>query len=261
MRGRSLGAIVAAFVGSLVLGLGAQQYFPPLDTLAGILTTSVDGIGVVSTDGLVIQNATNAAVGAQQWSPRLRMRGNAWGTNSGGQTNTIDFKLEVQPLQSGVPFALFSLDSSTAGAAYVNHFQSFYSGATPTFLAGGNIFASASTNASIGFNATPILSAGVVSWSSGFGASPAIVSGKVHDFRWNVGTGGSATTGVLAFGGTAAATGWNCDFYDLANAATNETVMTASTTTTVTLASFSRTAGTALAWPSAAVIGGACRGF
>lgn len=31
MRGRSLGAIVAAFVGSLVLGLGAQQYFPPLN--------------------------------------------------------------------------------------------------------------------------------------------------------------------------------------------------------------------------------------
>jgi len=68
--------------------------------------------------------------------------------------------------------------------------------------------------------------------SSGFGTSPSILSGNgTATFRVNVGTGGSATAGVLAM--PTAATGWNCQVTDFTtNIVTRET---ASTTTTVTV--------------------------
>lgn len=68
--------------------------------------------------------------------------------------------------------------------------------------------------------------------SSGFGTSPAILSSNgTATFRVNVGTGGVATSGVIAL--PAATTGWNCVVSDF----TNNTVTreTASTTTTVTV--------------------------
>jgi hypothetical protein len=69
--------------------------------------------------------------------------------------------------------------------------------------------------------------------SSGFGTSPTVPSGNgATTFRVNVGTGGVATSGVVAMGATAS-TGWNCQVTDM----TNNTVTreTASTTTTVTV--------------------------
>ena len=69
--------------------------------------------------------------------------------------------------------------------------------------------------------------------NSGFGTSPSIVANAGSAFfQLNVGTGGSATSGVVTMG-TTAAHGWVCNISDLnTNIVTRET---ASSTTTVTV--------------------------
>lgn len=68
--------------------------------------------------------------------------------------------------------------------------------------------------------------------ASGFGTSPAILSSNgTANFRVNVGTGGSATSGVITL--PAATNGWNCQVVDFStNIVTRET---ASSTTSVTV--------------------------
>jgi hypothetical protein len=104
----------------------------------------------------------------------------------------------------------------------------------------GNLFvrladdsAMAPIYASIFGIANPLLTNGSPSISSGFGTSPAILSQNgTSTFRVNVGTGGVATSGVIALS-LAAATGWNCQVTDMTtNIVTRQT---ASTTTTVTI--------------------------
>src|SRR5437588_993980 len=84
--------------------------------------------------------------------------------------------------------------------------------------------------------------------SSGFGTSPSITaSNGTITFEVNVGTGGTATSGVIGL--PAATTGWNCAATDITtNSATVFlTKQTASTTTTATFGNFN-TSGAAAAW-------------
>lgn len=88
--------------------------------------------------------------------------------------------------------------------------------------------------------------------SSGFGTSPAILSNNGNaTFRVNVGTGGVATSGVVALGATVA-NGWNCLVSDM----TNNTVtrQTASTTSTVTVTA-------AAAWAASDTLIFHCMGY
>lgn len=72
--------------------------------------------------------------------------------------------------------------------------------------------------------------------SSGFGTSPSIVSSNGScTFRVNVGTGGAATSGVVALGATAA-TGWNCLVIDTTNNTVTRQTADTTTTSTVTAA-------------------------
>jgi len=64
-----------------------------------VLTELNPGIGTTSTDGIVLSNTTPAAVGAQQFSPRLHFIGQGWKTNSGGAAQTVDWIIENQPIQ------------------------------------------------------------------------------------------------------------------------------------------------------------------
>ncbi len=67
-----------------------------------VITTSATmnnlAIGAVSTDGFVIQNTTAAALGAQQWSPRLRFSGRGWNSAASASV-TDDWIAELQPVQ------------------------------------------------------------------------------------------------------------------------------------------------------------------
>jgi hypothetical protein len=66
---------------------------------AGIWTFTKTAVGVTSTDGMVLQNNTAAAAGAQQYSPRLRLTGQGWKTTATAASQEVDFILEVQPVQ------------------------------------------------------------------------------------------------------------------------------------------------------------------
>lgn len=98
--------------------------------------------------------------------------------------------------------------------------------------------------------------------SSGFGTSPSI-AGSATSFRVNVGTGGTATAGVLAM--PTAATGWNCAVTNLTAADGNvgnvRTIQLSSTTTTVTIENQTISTAAAVAWTASDVVGLICAAY
>jgi hypothetical protein len=86
--------------------------------------------------------------------------------------------------------------------------------------------------------------------SSGFGTSPSVSNANGSaSFIVNVGTGGSATAGVI--GMPTAAGGWNCFVGNLSAHAghrADDTVMTSSTVSTVTIENQTKSSGAATAW-------------
>lgn len=99
--------------------------------------------------------------------------------------------------------------------------------------------------------------------SSGFGTSPSIVAGGTSSlaFQVNVGTGGSATSGVIAFT-NAMPVGYLCNVAD--QSTTTSTVFitksTITSTNTVTLTNYN-TSGAAAAWVASDVLNVACNGL
>ena len=94
--------------------------------------------------------------------------------------------------------------------------------------------------------------------SSGFGTSPSISSNNgTAAFRINVGTGGSATSGVIGL--PTAANGWNCYATDITTNSTGVfyTKQTASSTTTATIGNFSDVA-VATAWTASNILAVSC---
>jgi hypothetical protein len=95
----------------------------------------------------------------------------------------------------------------------------------------------------------------------GFGTSPSIAGGgSSFAFLVNVGTGGTADTGIVGFNFTAP-TGWACDAVDTSNAASFVTVPTPLDTSRVTLTNYSRTSGLETAWTASDVIAVKCNAY
>lgn len=96
--------------------------------------------------------------------------------------------------------------------------------------------------------------------SSGFGTSPTIASNNgTAAFTINVGTGGTASSGVVGL--LAATTGWNCFVNDLTAAAAHvayNTRQTASTTTSATLENQTTSTGVAVAWAASDILRVSC---
>ena len=97
--------------------------------------------------------------------------------------------------------------------------------------------------------------------SSGFGTSPTVPSGTSSAaFTVNVGTGGTATSGVISFA-TAAPTGWICHVTDRTNVGTIVTASVSTSTTSATWTSYSRTTGLASAWAASDVLEATCNAY
>jgi hypothetical protein len=99
---------------------------------------------------------------------------------------------------------------------------------------------------------------------SGFGTTPSIAaSNGTVAFTVNVGTGGTASSGVITM--PAATTGWNCHVVNrtavAANTADRRTVQTATTTTSVTVQNQVVTLGTAAAWAASNILALMCAGY
>lgn len=93
--------------------------------------------------------------------------------------------------------------------------------------------------------------------ASGFGTNPSIVaSNGTSAFTINVGTGGTASAGVITM--PAATTGWICHVENItrtdANGANQRTVQIASTTTSITVENQTISTGAALAWTASDVL-------
>lgn len=96
--------------------------------------------------------------------------------------------------------------------------------------------------------------------ASGFGTSPSVTHGTSNAaFTVNVGTGGSASSGVISFTNTA--NGWLCDVTDTTSYASYVTVSVPTSPTSVTLYNYSRTTGLATAWAASDILGVKCNGY
>jgi hypothetical protein len=94
--------------------------------------------------------------------------------------------------------------------------------------------------------------------SSGFGTSPSIASNNgTAAFTVNVGTGGSATNGVIGL--PTATTGWNCFCADITTQSSTvfSCKQTGSSTTTATIGNFN-TSGAAAAWVASDIVRVSC---
>jgi len=69
--------------------------------LLNTATLTRTAVGATSADGIILTNTTAAAVGAQQYSPRLRLTGQGWKSNATAESQTVDWTIENQPVQSG----------------------------------------------------------------------------------------------------------------------------------------------------------------
>lgn len=87
--------------------------------VTGALKAGPGAIGATSTDGLILQNTTDAAAGAQQWSPRLRFHGEGWKTDATAASQEVDWISELVPVQGAAnPSANLVFSSSINGGAY-----------------------------------------------------------------------------------------------------------------------------------------------
>lgn len=111
----------------------------------------------------------------------------------------------------------------------------------------------------------PSMLKGAPTISSGFGTSASVVSGSTGaSMRINVGAGGAASSGVIAMPGPPALNGWNCAVNNLTAAAAHRadnTVQTASTTTTVTIGNQIKNTGAAVAWSPSDLVTLQCESY
>ena len=112
---RKLLLVVAGLVLLVVPVVGQIHIERGLNTLSGILTTSVDGIASTSSDGMILQNSTAATAGTTvQMSPRQKWCGTAWDTAA---SQTVCFFAETLPATAATPTGTWKLGYSLNGAA------------------------------------------------------------------------------------------------------------------------------------------------
>lgn len=78
-------------------------------------------IGTTSTDGIILQNTTAAAAGAQQYSPRLRFTAQGWKTTATAASQTVDWIVENVPVQNSTnPTTMLTVAPQVNGGGYLS---------------------------------------------------------------------------------------------------------------------------------------------
>lgn len=113
--------------GTIALG-GFTATIPATLTVAGLAIANVftasqeidkNSIAATSTDGVTLANATAAAAGVQQWSPRIRLTGQGWKTTATAASQTVDWVIENKPIQgSAAPQSQLIFSSQVASGGY-----------------------------------------------------------------------------------------------------------------------------------------------
>lgn len=229
--------VVLTLAAASVLTLSGQEYY------RSAYSAIVSGLGTTSTDGFSLLNNTPATVGTPvQISPRLRYCGTAYNSTSTLSEINCMFDEVLPATVAGTTTATWRLGYTNNGGAAVYPFTVTSAGGLATagnnFLVSGNnlTLATGGQMASTNFAAD---SGGIYSFvnranmtspsdgnmvfrnaattigsqvkvdalptiASGFGTSPSVTAGSTpFAGSINVGTGGTATTGVINFNGTA----------------------------------------------------------
>ncbi len=118
---------------------------------------------------------------------------------------------------------------------------------------GGNGF---DTGPAVGYktNGRFLFAPAAASIASGFGTNPSISSANSSAFRVTIGTGGTASTGVVTMPtSNGLSTTWNCICED-ETVGVGHTKQSASTSTSVTITNYTPATGVALAWGAGEVV-------
>jgi hypothetical protein len=160
-----------------------------LQDLQAVPTYSPTQAANASVDGAVLLDPTPASAGNQQFSPRLRLRGQGWKTTSVAGSQPIDWIVEAQPVQgTTAPTSIlaFSSQANNGGyttAATLTGTGAFSCGAisctsinssSGSAFFGGSI--SAGSGGSLGSGNGRLVSSGSGSWTLGLGNAAAPVS-------------------------------------------------------------------------------------
>ena len=101
--------------------IGASGATRPRTLYIGTSAILDNPIGDTSTDGFVLANTTPATVGAQKFSPRIRLSGNGWKTTATAGSQTTDWILENSPTQGTTrPNNYLNFSAQTNGEGFTN---------------------------------------------------------------------------------------------------------------------------------------------
>lgn len=194
-------------------------------------------------------------------------------SNSGAATSSYSFK-------RGAGSSTFTTDFSSDGTVFTNNLNflmakssgtaKYENGITSTWYSDAGSTAKIIANGLTGalniksLNLTNLWESSTApTISSGFGSSPSVTANNgTAAFRINVGTGASATSGVI--GMPTAAAGWNCAVNDLTAAAAHvayNTRQTTSTVSSVTVENQTTSTGAAIAWAASDILTLQCAAF
>lgn len=148
---------------------------------------------------------------------------------------------------------------SAAGTYLLDTAQGVQTTSTPRFAGIGLGVASAANGIKLPNGV--LISTTAPTIGSGFGISPSVPNNNgTAVFTVNVGTGGTATSGVVTM--PAATTGWACTASPTSSPqAGAQTDSAPTSTTSITLTNYTLATGVALAWPASTVLEVICSGY
>ena len=246
--------------------------YPSGSTYSGIYQSSVTPSTLNYT---IVSSGADTSVGGTT-SSELAVNGiNVWSCLSTGCTGIIgatspstgtftDIKVGGTALMSGQ--GVFHANSSYGEVQQVITGSLYdYAMVTPSGLAqivgvptGTSTF---SVLNSLALGGKLLASATAPTIASGFGTSPSIVSSNgTATFRVNVGTGGTASAGIVTLP-SGASTGWACSVYPQSIQAGAVTLSTSYSLTSIQLTNYTLSTGSALPWTSGEVLFVQCVGF
>ena len=167
-----------------------------------------------------------------------------WTNGSGTAGDIVNINAEAVQLNSS-----YLIKDGGANDTYNLYIRDFPSAA--------NLFQAKGTTPTINVSVEGIMSKPAV--ASGFGTGATVVTGTTDAFTINVGTGGTANTGIITM--PASVNGWTCAAINSINPSTSNTIAVPTSATSITLQNYSRTAGTLTAWAASDVITVSCNGY
>lgn len=120
-------------------------------TISAITTGTITrtGLGTTSADGLIVQNTTDAAAGAQQLGPRIGSWGEGWKTDATAATVVVGMGFETLPVEGAAAPTATMRFFSKIGAGAVTYPMTLTSAGVLTTLGGINTSADAGTGGAV----------------------------------------------------------------------------------------------------------------